>query len=174
MRKFWVFVGFSLISASVIAEPDQIDVVGLVPGVTTFEQYKQVGFNNGSEVGLIEIGGYKLMCLAKFRNKLLDTLRCNTGEKLSNASNLEIHETLTKGFTAKLGEPTANTNNPGKNGFGVEYTVSTVAWIDKQGNYLSLQNMDGRTDIGTLMLVSSTKVKEVKEITNHQESTRKF
>lgn len=174
MCKFWVFVGFSLISTSVIAEPELIDVVGIVPGVTTFEQYKQVGLNRGSEVGLIEIGGYKLMCLAKFRNNLLDTLRCSTGEKFSKATNVEIHETLTRGFTAKLGEPTNNTNNPIRNGFGVEYTVNTVAWIDKQGNYLSLQNMDGRTDIGTLMLVSSTKLKEVEEITNRQESARKF
>jgi len=136
------------------AEPEQIEVIGLVPNVSTIAE---VG--GGSTFW---IGGYKLTCSAEYIEDLLAQLHCPTGEAIDreghSASNFEVHDVLVKGFTEKYGEPTNVEGAVIQTRGGGYFTRNTASWTDKKGNKLFVVSSDTRIDKGLLVLQSYTKI----------------
>lgn len=174
MFKSLVFIWLFILSTVAVAEPDQIDIVGLTPGISTYQDFKSKAASVVRDAGMVEIGGYKLICKIQFDNGVLAMFGCSTGDGLSNASNIEIHETLVRGFTEKFGTPSTTTNIPVKNGFGREFNVQTVTWMDKQGNYLALRNMGSRADSGSILMLSASRAQADLDAAKRKEEARKF
>lgn len=139
MFRLIVFLAvFNTISA--YAQIDEIDVVGLVPGVSTPEQVERI------TRGIFTVGGEKLVCLSPFTYYIdgkLSQLLCLSGssEYADTSNNIEAHRALVEGYTKKFGPPSSVTNIPIQNAFGARFDVSTVVWNDKEGNRLTLKSM---------------------------------
>ncbi|MDI1308622.1 MAG: hypothetical protein PSV17_04205 [Methylotenera sp.] len=163
-----------LYSSLVIASTEQIEVIGLTPSLTTLAEYKAIALSNKGTSALMEIGGYKLICSAKFRNDTLDEFSCPLNSDLTKDSNLVIFDTLSKGFTEKFGPPTFTVEAPIRNRLGVEYKSSQISWTDTLGNILTIQSIAGRIDSGMLLMLSSEKMKEATALKSEKDSNRKF
>ena len=106
-----------LVSTTVLARPNQLDILGLVPGISELTQVQQAGIDldNHSDKGIrLEIGGHKIPCALSFINDKLASLVCLTGnrtDKYTEASNIEVHSTLIIGFTKKFGKPDSVTRS---------------------------------------------------------------
>jgi hypothetical protein len=100
MMKSIVFASSIIFAASAYAEPNQIEIIGLVPGVSTQTQVE----NAKSEYGYV-IGGYELICNPEYIDGLLSRLVLLTGFRSRDrttssyrvASNTEVHVVLLKG-----------------------------------------------------------------------------
>lgn len=174
MRKFMFSLLLTFHSSLTFAGPDQIDVIGLIPGVSSAKEVNAAGVNSGDNVFYLEIGGYKLPCLVEFLEGKLALMYCMTGKKYAKASNIEIHEALHKGFMTKFDAPDSIQNKPIRTRLGVEYNSSEILWIDKHGNRLALFSMHGNINDGALFLTSSAMQQKEKEASEQREKARKF
>lgn len=155
-----------------------INIIGLVPGVSTQEQAERAKDGYG-----YVIGGYKLICSPECINKKLSSLVCVTGEDSGSidlvsgqniaVSNIEIHNTLVKGFTKKIGRPKLS-EIPTRTRIGVEYTAQMAIWKDKKGNELTLLSMTTDIDTGALILKSAEQIKFDKEAEEKAYKARNF
>lgn len=177
--------------------PDQIDVLGLIPGVSTIVNFQKAKIdldkkppntnttgNQGG--GLFEIGGYKLPCIASFEDYKMEMFLCDFGgddgmwkiakflQKNKEVSNIEIHHDLKNGFLRKLGIPQNDDNLPMRNKLGVEYVNNMVTWIDKQGNSLTLNSISDRVDKGYLMLLSHSYIVKNEKKRLEEEKSKRF
>lgn len=173
----------SLVATTVLAGPNQLDILGLVPGVSELPQVKQAGVDpnsNSNESVSLEIGGYKIPCALSFLNGKLASLACLTGkgtkkyEQYTEASNTEVHSTLTAGFTKKFGKPDSVTKEPVRTRMGVEYVQQFVTWKDKRGNKLQLVSMADTVNMGLITFESSEYLKEEAEKNAAEEARKKF
>ena len=73
-----------LFSTTAMAEPKQLNILGLVPGVSTIEDVKNAGgpvpeiemvYKTGEWV-LLEIGGHKMKCIAQYLSGVLVGFNC--------------------------------------------------------------------------------------------------
>lgn len=163
-----------IFSINVIASPDQIDVIGLKPGVTTVQEFHSAGKIYGNSSGIFEIGGYRLICAGEFKNNLLDAFFCKTGGKLNKDTNTQIHETLKTGFNTKFGSPDKDTNESVRTRIGVEYQSNEVLWVDSKGNALILKSMSGKIDEGEIVMYSDKRMQLIKNEAEQKELSRKF
>jgi len=174
----------SLVSTAVLAGPDQLDILGLVPGVSELTQVQQAGDDpnsNSEKIVRLEIGGYKIPCSLSFLNGKLATLWCFTGkgteeytQQYTEASNTEVHSTLTAGFTKKFGKPDTVDTEPVRTRMGVEYERQMVIWKDKRGNKLKLRSMVDTVNMGIITFESSEYLKQEAEKNAADEARKKF
>ena len=171
--------------------PSQLDIAGLKPGISTNEQVlalhidKKVGILGGMDMKGFVIGGYLFnVCVPKdYHEDKLSYFFCRTGkinsvdissENAYFAKNIEVHETLVKGFTKKFGTPSIIEDVPVRTRVGVDYTSNKVVWIDSQGNGLILRSMVDSIEEGKIEIVSSEKLKELEEATKERNDRRNF
>lgn len=121
---------------SVLASPDQLDVLGLIPGVSDLSQVKQVSVDgtrpNESGEGeefLLEVGGYIFSYTGLFRNEKLDSLACRP----RGSGDIDAHLVLLVGFTKKFGKFRVEKGDRLK---GYRFDVSF--WTDRRGNSFSI------------------------------------
>jgi hypothetical protein len=178
-KNLWVKVAAvmisSLLSVNILAAgPDQLDVLGLIPGVSELSQVRQVGklmpsSGNDDFIGEFEIGGHKIQfCVVKFIYSKL----ANFGfilVKNSTSSPIDtIYSDMKKEFTKKFGKPNfiplyALSDN--------KYIGEKAIWKDKRGNQLliALITLNGEVT-GFLSLQSSEYLKQAAE----KEAKKKF
>jgi hypothetical protein len=177
------------------SRPDRIDVLGLIPGVSTIMDFRKTEMNldkkpldttlTNTAYGIFEIGGYKLGCTALFEDNKMESFLCDFGgdgmwkilkllQKNKEVSNIEIHHDLKNGFMKKLGIPRTDDNLPMRNKLGVEYVNNMVTWIDKQGNYLGLVSIANRVDVGSLMLLSHGHIVKSEKKQVDEEKSKRF
>lgn len=172
---FAIVLSFSLPVLAV----EHLDVVGLIPGVSSaveFEAIAKIGgeYSSGSErTGGLDIGGYILPCVGDFSSGKLDTLQCYTGREFSNNdSNIAIYEVLKTGFTKKFGAPVEYALKK-----SVDTSVEDVpmaAWTDKRGNGLILKLMDGSVDTGSFTLFSHNMLNQFEKKRMLKDEHRRF
>lgn len=172
-----------LFATTVVAGPDQLDILGLVPGVSELPQIKQAGADSDSKSNdsvLLEIGGHKIPCALSLLNGKLASLVCFTGKgtekylKYTEASNTEVHSTLTAGFTKKFGKPDSVIREPVRTRMGVVYEQQFVTWKDKQGNKLQLVSMADSVSMGLITIESAEYLKQEIEKESADEAKKKF
>jgi len=177
--KYLIAVLLSVINVA-HATPDQLNVSGLIPGVTTQEEFE----NGKPDYGYI-IGGFKLICSPEYDGELLlSKVYCFTGNKYYSqditiesqpyVTNLKVHETLVGGFAKKFGKPVKVIDTPVQTGLGVTYNQNSVEWRDKIGNELTLIDMSTRVGEGLLILTSAKQLKADKEEEKAGEKLREF
>lgn len=182
MIKYILFLSTMLVATSAYAEPNQIEIIGIIPGVST-EVQVEAAKTQREIVNSHIIGGFSLVCISKYIDGRLSQFLCPTGEDYYSTdetkesytvvSNIEVHGVLLKGFTKKFGLPTDVTNQTIQNRFGTKFNQSAVTWIDKKGNSLMLLNIANKTTEGLLMMESAQKIKldkEKKKAANQQRS----
>lgn len=160
-------------SSVAVAETKQLNVVGIIPGVTTKEDLIAVSTKQVGRVVYLDIGGYNLPCVSEFIENVVGLFGCGTGDEFTEATNLEIHETLVKGFTKKFGKPDINVNTPVQTALG-KHQVNEVWWFDKKGNALTLYSMENRLDQGRVMMMSVEKMKKMRDEREQANRARKF
>lgn len=157
---------------------DCIDVIGLMPDVSTIEDFKSAGKfklkQGNAYISHIEIGGYKLPCGGLFSHNRLKMLTCTTGKNHTNGTNLEIHDVFLRGFTEKFGVPVSIKNTPVRTRLGVEYISNEVTWKDKKGNKLTIKNLDKSIDEGSLTVISAEMWDSILEQANEKVKERRF
>lgn len=173
----------SIVATTALAGPNQLDILGLIPGESKLSQVKQASVDPNSKSDKkvrLEIGGHKMPCLMSFRNGKLDSLLCATGKgpgeyaQYTKASNTEVHSDLTAGFTKKFGKPDSVDRRVVRTRIGVEYAQQFVTWKDKLGNMLQLISMVDTVDAGAITFDSSEYLKEEAEKSAAQEARKKF
>lgn len=175
-----IFIATVIIYASAAyAEPKQIEINGLVPGVSTKAQVE----SKKTDVGYI-IGGFELLCSDNYIDGVLSDLSCFTGEDYYSrdttkesytiASNVQVHSVLSKGFTKKFGKPFDVKNMPMRNRLGTDYNRNIVMWKDKKGNELTLFSIFNKANDGVLLLKSHQKIKLDTEKRKAEEKQRNF
>lgn len=173
----------SLAATTALAGPNQLDILGLIPGESELSQVKQASVdpNSNSDEGVqLEVGGHKIHCSMSFRNGKLDSLFCLTGKgtkkyaQYTEASNTEVHSALTAGFTKKFGKPDSVAREVVRTRMGVKYEQQFVTWKDKRGNKLQLTSMADTVDMGVITFESSEYLKEEAEKNAAQEARKKF
>ena len=180
MYKHLFLLALLILSTTAQALPSQLNVVGIVPGVST--KAEVVSKKDGK---LYVIGGYKIICIPEFSTEgLLQQLFCVTGEKYGSVdatketyrpvSNIEVHETLAKGFKKKFGKPYHSEDFVRSTGLGVRVNSNLTEWKDKKGNKLTLLSMSDKIDEGLLLLQSAEKIKQDEADTKKEEEDRKF
>jgi len=170
-----------VLSTTVLAGPKQLDILGLVPGVSDVSQIRQVAveYNESQSILRIEIGGEKTPCNLDLLNGKLAQLLCLTGNergrtRYTDASNTEVHLTLKVGFTKKFGKPDTVISNPLRTRMGVQYQQEIVTWEDLRGNRLSLVSISGSIDTGYFSVQSSEYLKQEAEKKIANDSMKKF
>ena len=157
---------------------DQLDVLGIVPGVSEISQIKEASTKNpayDSDFSVqLEIGGHKMLCLPYFIKNKIAQLGCMTGEKFTNASNINIHKDLAAGFTKKFGKPSFNESGNQRTVFGVNYEKNIISWMDKKGNKLTLYSMLDNVNVGLINLESMEYLKELTKQAGLKEKQKKF
>lgn len=149
-----------LASVPVFAAPNQIDVIGLIPDVSTSVEVEEA---KKGEYGTFVIGGLQLICSPEYIDEKLSQLFCLLSkEEWQPLSNQMAFEVLKEGFTKKLGVPTKVLSVPVSNLMGAKFQQKLVTWRDKKGNELTITNMLSDVNKGSLYLKSATKIKEDK------------
>ena len=166
-------------SASAYAGPNQLEVIGLKPDISTQAEVERAK----DEFGYV-IGGYKLRCNPEYIDDRLSQFLCVTGEGAGSqdiatgsnekTSNTEIHASLVKGFTKKFGAPTEAGNLPLSNGFGAGFSSNIVMWKDKKGNKLTLISVATKIGEGGLVLESAQLLRKKQQEKSAAEQQRKF
>ncbi len=170
-------------SSPVFAEnlTNQINVIGLIPGISTPAQVNAAADNGITNSGLgsldksldtlnsgmFTIGGIKMNCAVSFDKNKMELFSCVTG---MFASNVETHNILKRGFQEKFGTPYIDKDSVIRNKLGVEYNTNSVSWKDKSGNALILRMMVDKLDQGDLTIESN----EFLQKQEQQENARRF
>lgn len=162
------------------AQPKQLDIVGIKPGVSSKEQVQKV-FGKG---GFFEIGGIRLICMAEYEQGRLGLFVCLTGEEYHskdvtsgserNLSNVKVHKLLSKGFRKKFGQPTIVKDSEVQNGLGMSFKDQVVMWEDKQGNRLRLMLRMDKIDEGLMIIESAERLSKEALEEKQEEQNRKF
>ena len=172
VRVIIATVTLSFVSTIVFAGPNQLDVIGLIPGVSDLDQVKQlaVGYGDKPNAVLVEIGGYKLPCTVSFINNKLSSFECQVGDMGNfsddknihvQLSNLEKDITLRSGFIEKFGKPDdVIKRSITSDWLGHSYTfmVTAFIWKDERGNIFMLSGSGAQGSFlfpGALILKSS-------------------
>lgn len=149
-----------LASVPVFAAPNQIDVIGLIPDVSTSVEVEEA---KKGEYGTFVIGGLQLFCSPDYIDEKLSQFFCLLSESdWQPLSNQMAFEVLKEGFTKKFGVPTKVLSAPVSNLMGAKFQQKLVTWRDKKGNELTITNMVSDVKNGSLLLKSATKIKEDK------------
>jgi hypothetical protein len=177
MKVYMFFLSTMIVAMNAYAQPNEIDVIGIVPGVSTERQVEAAK----AQHGLYIIGGFGLDCASEYIDNHLSLFLCDTGKRhgstdetkevFTAASNLEIHTVLVKGFTKKFGPPTSREENKVSNRLGISFNQEAVEWRDKKGNSLLLFNIIGNVTQGALQIWSSQRLKmyeQKQEAANNQ------
>lgn len=155
---FWVALG---VPTAVYSKVTELDVLGLIPGVSDREQVAKAseeGSLSSGRGGFFTIGGHRMPCVFDFIEGKLSEFNCFTGggsPRYTEASNIQVHLVLKEGFTKKLGKPSSVAQMPIRTRLGVEYTREVVFWVDQKGNAVKLYSMTDRVDKGTLLMQSA-------------------
>lgn len=162
---------------NVFAQPNQIDIIGIVPGVSDKAAIDSLSIDN--EGSFFEIGGFRIPCNANFDNSnKLEDFTCFTGTAsgipLTELSNTAIHSELVRGFTKKFGNPTSIIEVPVRTSNGATYKNQIVTWKDKKNNELVLSRMLDTIDSGVFELKSNSLLKKEKEESKARKSREKF
>lgn len=143
--KCITFFAAVLLASNAFGNPNHINVIGLIPGVSTEAQIDDAGIEDS--INSYAIGGYSLSCYHETLSGVLSKFYCRTGEDYlsedlarpdRSVSNTEIHDVLIKGFTKKYGAPTRVENTTVMNQFGTKANSNRVVWVDIKGNKLTL------------------------------------
>lgn len=181
--KFIIFVCLVVLASNAYAGPKQLDLIGLVPGMSTQDEVEKAK----GEFRFV-IGGYELGCYHEYIDEVLSKFYCFTGKDVGSRdvtdksisfaeslrygpSNITIHAALLKGFTKKFGKPSKIKNTTETNGVGTKFTVNTATWIDKSGNRLTLMSMLNDINTGFVSLESNQNIK--KEIAEERAADQK-
>ena len=159
-------------SVNSFAAPNQIDVIGLVPDVSTSTDVAQA---KKGQYGTFVIGGSELICVPDYIDDKLSDLYCQLSSitRVKPLSNHQLYEILKTGFTSKFGAPTSTNSTPVTNLMGATLQKKTVGWKDKKGNELTITNIDSRLDKGSLILKSvAQKAKEKAEAEETNKSVK--
>lgn len=172
MKKTILAVMAMLVSSQVFAIPKQIDVIGLIPDVSTEADVEQSNYGVGHKMN--NIGGYKMICIPSYIDAKLAHLYCGFGKSvIQESSNEIIYNTLKQGFTRKFGVPKV-TNDKARNGYGTEFNVQSIVWNDQKGNSLTVYNRFSEVDKGVIILKSASQIKAEKEASKLEDASRKF
>ena len=172
MKKTILAVMAMLVSSQVFAIPKQIDVIGLIPDVSTEADVEQSNYGVGHKMN--NIGGYKMICIPSYIDAKLAHLYCGFGKSvIQESSNEIIYNTLKQGFTKKFGVPKV-TNDKVRNGYGTEFNVQSIVWNDQKGNSLTVYNRFSKVDEGVIILKSASQIKAEKEARKLEDASRKF
>jgi hypothetical protein len=186
VKKYLIAALFVLLSSGAVAGPNQLDVLGLVAGVSSRSQVKDVAVPrsveeamNGDYIIELEIGGHKIPCNVSFYWDKLANLSCLTGkisdrQVYTDASNITIYNDLVKGFSMKFGKPDHLKSNPVRTKLGVEHIQDIALWIDAKGNRLLISSMEDTTDIGFITFSSAERLKNVTDEYSAKEAKKKF
>jgi hypothetical protein len=157
----------SLLSTSVLAELDQLDILGLVPGVSDSNQVRKIGKNFFStegqyfEIGgIFEIGGHETLCGVNFINGKLAMLTCWLVSKYTKVPSHIVYSDMKEGFTRKFGKPDFVMSD---SAYGRAREI--LEWKDKQGNQLlltpaAIDNNNKEIDSGWIIFQSSESLKQ--------------
>lgn len=183
MKNILYAAAIIFFSSPVFAEnlTNQINVVGLIPGISTPAQVNAVADNGITNSGLgsldksldtlnsgmFTIGGIKMNCAVSFDENKMEAFSCVTG---MFASNVETHNILKRGFQEKFGTPYKDMDYVVKNKLGTEYKSNAVSWWDKAGNVLILKMMGDKLDQGNLTIQSNGLLQKQQQ----QENARRF
>ena len=172
MKKTILAVMAMLVSSQVFAIPKQIDVIGLIPDVSTEADVEQSNYGVGHKMN--NIGGYKMICIPSYIDAKLAHLYCGFGKSvIQESSNEIIYNTLKQGFTKKFGVPKV-TNDKVRNGYGTEFNLQSIVWNDQKGNSLTVYNRFSKVDEGVIILKSASQIKAEKEARKLEDASRKF
>lgn len=161
---------------------DQIELIGLIPGISTKYQVESISKNSYSN--RFEIGRYLLSCYPEYTDGILSVFMCLTGEDdLSydiasdvhrEVSNVEVHESLLKGLTEKFGQPINVSNEIVHNHFGAKFNKSTAIWEDKNKNYLLIESVHEKVGQGMLLMISGKTYSDFVKKQEAVENSRNF
>jgi hypothetical protein len=177
MYRYVLVVLLSLVSSIAFAGPDLIDIIGLVPGKSTWDEVKAAARDgNDRRSGVtLEIGGHVLPCDIDFIEERLAEIFCFTGKESTKASNVVIHDDFVRGFSKKFGKPDTNVSPSIRTKAGVDYSDNKVEWIDKKGNTLTLRlYMMNRIDKGGMQIRSAEFIKKEQEAAVVKQNSKKF
>jgi len=191
MTRFAAFAFAMVFFMNAWAEPEQLDIVGIVPGITTEAQLEQKFLDGKKDIlsrwgeirspdNRLLIGGLILDCFSNEQDAQghIENFNCWIGDRLANLSygvdqnsydmstgksisNVDAHEVLLSGYTNKYGPPALRRVFIYRG--GIAYIDSQLSWIDKSGNQLSLMKTYRSGDTGKLLLQSAELVKRFKE-----------
>lgn len=195
-----IIYGFS--TGSAWAEPALIDVVGIIPGVSTQESLSAIQYSAG-QFNVYTIGGYNLICGTENSGHIIHNLTCTTGLNIptvppkynsfdtktaKQVSNKEVYAGLLIGFTRKLGPPSKSSTETETSSDGVKFNYKVSSWTDKKGNTLvitethvnkylkKIDNIHER--VGALILNSAERNEKIarinKEIKKKTDTERQF
>ena len=159
-------------SSQVFALTKQIDVVGLIPGVSSKLDFIKV---EKGDTGITNvIGGYEMVCVDSYIDTSLSRLLCTFGDaRISTASNETIYQTLKSGFTKKFGAPKVF-DSVTSNKMGTKFSQQIVVWKDQKGNELSIMKRFSKIDEGLLHLRSAKQIQVDVQDAVAEEKSRKF
>lgn len=183
MFKIIIVASWILFAANANAATKQIEIIGLVPGVSTQEQV-----NEKKDGIYYMIGGYRMWeCKDEYIDNRLSYFLCPTGGVEENPSvystditkhnvgtNTQVHSDFVKGFTTKFGKPTKTINSVVRNGRGTEFKNQEVIWVDKKGNRLTLTLMENKVSVGSIEIISAEAIKADEDATKKADQQRKF
>lgn len=183
MKIYMLFLSTMVVAMNAYAQPNEIEVIGIVPGVSTERQVEAAKTKHDGASNHI-IGGFGLLCYSKYLDNHLSTFTCYTGKKYGStdetqeaftpASNMKVHAVLAKGFTKKFGPPTNREQAEVRNGLGVRFNQEVLEWEDKKGNSLALINILGNVTEGALLMRSSQGLKIDKQKQETKNKQRAF
>ncbi len=179
MKYLSILLALLLNHSIATAAPNTIEIIGLVPGVSTKAQVEQADAS-----GFI-IGGYKLLCVPEYIDDVLSKFVCLTGKDMYSidttakesfriASNVEVYKVLLAGFTKKFGVPAKIDTSSARNKLGTEFERQTAIWLDKAGNRLLLTSMATKIDEGALIMESAQNIKKDRAEETAADQQRKF
>jgi hypothetical protein len=181
--KFLMSITLASIAVTADSSEQRLDVIGLVPGVSELDDVYQASYRivGVGRVSLV-VGGYLMPCSVDFINGKLSLLKCKTGREhlgssariWTEASNLEVHRTLKKGFSNKFGPPTTVGELPVRTPTGVQYSNEIVHWTDSLGNAVIIMSLDGQVNEGSLSLISREALETQKKKQVDEDAKRKF
>lgn len=188
MNKFYhltklLVIPLATLAAEANSGPNQIDILGLVLGVSDLQQVKEASVDpntTSKESVRLELGGHVMPCAVSILDGKLSDLTCLTGkgtgkyETYTEASNTLVHSELALGFTKKFGKPDSVSNETVRTRAGVEYTNNQVVWIDKQGNKLILISLFGTVGKGVISFASLASMRKHEAERAEIEGKKKF
>lgn len=165
------------------ADPYQLDVAGIVPGVSTPSQVA-----GKKHDGTFDVGGYSLICADDYIDGFLSDFTCFFGEEYSTrdlvtekktgqveiVSNLVVYEKLLYGLTKKFEAKPEIFRENIENYLGREMVRYTAVWTDKKGNKIYLKSMERTENESTLILRSVAYLEREQKASNAEEQARQF
>lgn len=167
----------------VMAGPAQLDILGLLPGVSEAVDVRRAGMDPSStsdEVVRLEIGGHAIPCATSYIDRKLASLGCLTGkgtgryQTFTEASNTSVYSDLLSGFSKKFGKPDSISKEPVRTRLGVEHVINIATWVDKHGNRLQLVSMVDVVTAGMITFESAEYLRRQAAESAAAESKKKF